>query len=391
MMNNQLNRQPRPTSRGRWALPPRSWALSEIALLPLRLFLGFTFTFAGLQKLANPNFFNAASTSSIQAQLIAATRVSPIGSLVGHLLQFATPLGVIIALGEIAIGVGTLLGLWGRIAAVGGVALSFGLFLTVTFHAAPYYTGADLIYFVAWIPFIISGSGTHFSLDAWISRRAAGTHGRSDLSLVAIPFIEVQARCGNLRGTQCSARGKAPCSENGCPVLVGEVAPITTRRSLDSVDRRTVVVGATVASLVAGGTALLTGATVGISRAMGKVTPAPSSTVTLPTTQHTTSAGTNIGKASSIAVGGSASFTIPSSGDPGIVIRTSDTEYLVYDAVCSHAGCTVGYYPANNLIVCPCHGSEFQVSDGSLLTGPAPTGLQKLKVSVGSDGNLYVS
>ena len=38
-------------------------------LLPLRAFLGFTFCFAGLQKLANPRFFDAADPASIQAQL----------------------------------------------------------------------------------------------------------------------------------------------------------------------------------------------------------------------------------------------------------------------------------------------------------------------------------
>jgi len=37
------------------------------ALLPLRAFLGFTFCFAGLQKLANPRFFDAADPASIQA------------------------------------------------------------------------------------------------------------------------------------------------------------------------------------------------------------------------------------------------------------------------------------------------------------------------------------
>src|ERR1035441_6358681 len=44
--------------------PVRAWELSEWALLPLRLFLGVTFTFAGLQKLANPNFFDSKSPIS---------------------------------------------------------------------------------------------------------------------------------------------------------------------------------------------------------------------------------------------------------------------------------------------------------------------------------------
>ena len=49
-------------------------------LLPLRLFLGVTFVFAGLQKLANPDFFRASSPISIHAQLVGASRTSPIGA-----------------------------------------------------------------------------------------------------------------------------------------------------------------------------------------------------------------------------------------------------------------------------------------------------------------------
>jgi thiosulfate dehydrogenase (quinone) large subunit len=80
------------------------------ALLPLRAFLGFTFCFAGLQKLANPRFFDAANPASIQAQLEGAARRSPIHALISPLTHVAVPLGILIALGELAVGVGTLLG-----------------------------------------------------------------------------------------------------------------------------------------------------------------------------------------------------------------------------------------------------------------------------------------
>src|SRR5581483_1523596 len=87
------------------------------ALLALRAFLGFTFCFAGLQKLANPGFFDASNPASIQAQLEAASRRSPVHWLIGPLTHVAVPLGVVIALGELAVGLGTLLGLWTRLAA----------------------------------------------------------------------------------------------------------------------------------------------------------------------------------------------------------------------------------------------------------------------------------
>ncbi len=110
-------------------------------LLPLRAFLGFTFCFAGLQELADPQFFDAADPAFDQAQLAGAARRSPVHPLISPLTHVAIPLGILIALGELAVGVGTLLGLRARLAAAGGVVLSLMLFLTVGFHSAPYYTG----------------------------------------------------------------------------------------------------------------------------------------------------------------------------------------------------------------------------------------------------------
>ena len=156
--------------------PPRALTLSGWALVPLRAFLGSTFCFAGLQKLANPNFFNANSPSSIQAQLIASIRISPLHELLGHLLRFAVLIGIVIALAELAVALGTILGLWTRVAAAGGMVLALTLFLTVSFHSSPYYTGADIVFVFAWIPLVLAGSGGVLSLDGVITARVAGEY-----------------------------------------------------------------------------------------------------------------------------------------------------------------------------------------------------------------------
>ena len=147
------------------------------ALLPLRAFLGFTFCFAGLQKLANPGFFQAINPGSIQAQLAGAVRRSPIHALISPLTHVAVPLGLLIAVAELAIGIGTLLGLWQRLAAAGGVALSLLLFLTVSFHSSPYYTGADIVFVFAWTPLLLAGAGPLLSADAAIVARARARRG----------------------------------------------------------------------------------------------------------------------------------------------------------------------------------------------------------------------
>ena len=60
----------------------------------LRAFLGVTFTYAGLQKLANRFFFNASNPGSIQAQLHASIATSPIGGLLRPAAHVRGGLGI---------------------------------------------------------------------------------------------------------------------------------------------------------------------------------------------------------------------------------------------------------------------------------------------------------
>src|SRR5664280_672473 len=74
-------------------------------LMPLRLFLGATFLFAGLQKLANPNFLRSSSPASIHAQLAGAIPSRWESSPWTGLERAAPAVGLVIALGEVAIGI----------------------------------------------------------------------------------------------------------------------------------------------------------------------------------------------------------------------------------------------------------------------------------------------
>ena len=328
------------------------------ALLPLRAFLGFTFCFAGLQKLANPRFFDAADPASIQSQLAGAARRSPVQALISPLAHVAVPLGVLIAFGELAVGVGTLLGLKARLAAAGGLALSVMLFLTVSFHSAPYYTGADIVFVFAWTPMLLAGSGSVLSLDAAIADWAAKQAGP---------------------GRRASRREV---------VLGGTVTAAVAAMSL--------VVGGLAAGLgrLAGGTA---GQQDGPSLQPGAgpaqtATARPSHRITARTGKPAKAPpGTAIGPASDVPVGQAASFTDAATGDPSIVIRPGAGTFVAFDAVCPHAGCTVGYSPGQKVIVCPCHGSQFNAGTGAVEVGPATTGLKKLGIAEGPNGQLYVT
>ena len=370
-------------------------ALSEWSLLPLRLFLGVTFCFAGLQKLADPNFFRANSPSSIQSQMAGAARLSPIHSFLHAMLPHAVLIGWVIAYGELAIGLGTLLGLKTRIAALAGALLSLNLFLAVSFHSKPYFTGADIVFFFAWLPLVVAGGGSRFSADALITRRASKQAGVTSLPVVAVPFENVRTWCGNFHNGRCSALEKQACVAARCPVLSTR-APQVTPVALKTFDRRAVVIGSSTVAVVAGA-AVVTGflttavghveasATSGGGASNPSLLPGKSSTGAPGDTK-----GTLIGPASSVPVGTAATFTIPSSGDPGIVLQLSKGTFVAFDAVCPHAGCQVGYAPSAKLLVCPCHGSEFQVATGQVITGPAPHGLTPLNITESANGNLYL-
>jgi thiosulfate dehydrogenase [quinone] large subunit len=145
-------------------------AATRWALLPLRLFLGVTFCYAGLHKITDSAFLSASGPGSLGELLHGVHDTAGAGWLVGLALQAPTGFAYAIALGELAVGLGTLLGLWSRIAALGGALLSLVFWLTVSWPTSPYYLGNDLAYLLAWTPLLLAGS-PRLSLDAVLAER----------------------------------------------------------------------------------------------------------------------------------------------------------------------------------------------------------------------------
>ncbi|MFE9215874.1 DoxX family protein [Streptomyces lavendulae] len=138
---------------------------SRHALLPLRIFLGVTFVYAGLDKLTDPAFLSATGTGSIGEIMRGVRDTAGVPALVDLALKAPVGFGAAIAIGEILVGLGTLAGLLTRIAAAGGALISLSLWLTVSWAATPYYYGNDLIYLMAWIPLVMAGA-PYLSLDS---------------------------------------------------------------------------------------------------------------------------------------------------------------------------------------------------------------------------------
>ncbi|WP_225836078.1 DoxX family protein [Streptomyces sp. NK08204] len=158
----------------------RDWrdAAARHALLPLRVFLGITFVYAGLDKLTNSAFMKSGGAGSIGETMRSARDSAAIPALVDLALKSPVGFGHAIALGELAVGIGTLLGVLGRLAALGGALISLSLWLTVSWSTSPYYYGNDLAYLMAWLPLVLAGAPS-LSVDAvWRARRRqrAGGH-----------------------------------------------------------------------------------------------------------------------------------------------------------------------------------------------------------------------
>lgn len=95
-------------------------------------------------------------------------------------------------------------------------------------------------------------------------------------------------------------------------------------------------------------------------------------------------AGTGVA-ASDVPVGGGVILT-----EPAIVItQPTEGDLKAFTAICPHQGCLVSEVK-DNVILCPCHGSLFSAEDGSVLQGPARTGLTSAGVAV-DGGSVVIS
>ncbi|MCT9088455.1 Rieske (2Fe-2S) protein [Streptomyces sp. ASQP_92] len=84
-----------------------------------------------------------------------------------------------------------------------------------------------------------------------------------------------------------------------------------------------------------------------------------------------------LGKTSDIPQGGGKIFA-----EQGVVVtQPAAGRFKAFSAKCTHQGCAVSSV-TDGTINCPCHGSKFDVADGSVKAGPAPAPLPAAAISV---------
>lgn len=83
---------------------------------------------------------------------------------------------------------------------------------------------------------------------------------------------------------------------------------------------------------------------------------------------------------SEVPVGGCAVFA----DQKVVVTQHAEGEFKAFSAVCTHQGCTVSA-SSDGVIPCGCHGSEFSLEDGSVISGPASAPLSEVAITVEGD------
>ena len=94
--------------------------------------------------------------------------------------------------------------------------------------------------------------------------------------------------------------------------------------------------------------------------------------------------GTALGLAADIPVGGGKVYQAAQV----VVTQPAKGQFKAFSAICTHVGCLCNQVAAGT-INCPCHGSKFKITDGSVVTGPAMTPLATASITV-ADGKVYL-
>ncbi len=362
-------------------------------LLPLRLFLGVTFIYAGVQKLTDPQYFKPSAAGFVGKQIASFAVGSPLHDfLMNVAVPHAAFFGTLVAYGELAIGVGALLGLLLRPAAFFGMLLSLVFFLSASWRVRPYFYGADIVFVFSWLTMFLAGPRGSWlpSVDALL---VTGLLGR------AAP--EKRAGLARLLGLLLGTGDEEQTPADLSAQVTGKM-PLRTQNTRRMVGRqqtrRNFVWGLATGSLATLGAAWIFGhlfqsndrasplaSTSSPQQGSGANGGAGSSGTPNSSGTASTSTTTTIADASKVATNSAVTFTIPSNGDPGVLVHLSNGQFVAYDAVCTHAGCQVDYDSSSQHLLCPCHGAEFDPARAAaVVAGPTDQPLPKVAIHVDS-------
>lgn len=117
---------------------------------------------------------------------------------------------------------------------------------------------------------------------------------------------------------------------------------------------------------------------------------------------------TKVANRSEVSVGDAIRFKFPTDDRPAVLIHLEPGEYkygdyrnesqvkvlnndefVAYDTVCTHLGCPSNWKSSAKELPCPCHGAAYSAIDGTVLKGPPPRALPKIKLDIDDNGDIY--
>ena len=169
----------------------KSWTHQSWSVRLLRLWLGITFTYAGIDKALDGGFLNPEATTYIGKQLAGFAQQSPISPLLNKMVEHATLVGAGTMVGEIAIGLATLFGVLPFLAALAGAGLSASLWLSSSFHTTPYFLASDTAYLIMWLVFALSVMPRKRTVSRVLNVDRRGAIGIGVVGVLSIAFASL--------------------------------------------------------------------------------------------------------------------------------------------------------------------------------------------------------
>jgi thiosulfate dehydrogenase [quinone] large subunit len=331
---------------------------AAMILLPVRFFWGLAFLAAGLDKLFNPKFLDSHATSYIGNQLAGFAKTSPLADFLTYVaVPNADIFGWTVLLGEIAIGLGLLVGFLSQTAAAFGFILNLILWLSAAWGGAAFFLIPELPFAVGFLALAIAKPHSVLSLDGqlrrWWNRR-------------------------NTAGKQYANEADTHPDQLSDPTQPDPERKKLARRQVIQVAGATMLTG------------MVTGAAWGSTWIGKSSTPASSPK----TATAGNSSGTAVGKGTvlttlaKLPVGQSQTFVTPDTNQKAILIHDEDGTVMAYNATCTHMGCEVVFDKQDKDLFCPCHSARFECKGGQPTQGPAKEPLTRYKVQVDGSGNI---
>ncbi len=81
---------------------------------------------------------------------------------------------------------------------------------------------------------------------------------------------------------------------------------------------------------------------------------------------------------------------VPVNDKPVIIVNSAQGGLKAFSAICTHLGCIVEWDQGRQFILCPCHDGRFNAVNGGIISGPQPSPLPELALTVEGDA-IYVS